>query len=101
MEHSKRIFRSLIALFLLLLPYVVNAQIKDTAKISLPEKHKSIFQSILKKVTRSKIDSSMQANVLNSRNEAPFLPYQGKGIRNIIILQLGFGKTFTDTSKEV
>jgi hypothetical protein len=43
----------------------------------------------------------MRANVINIRSDEPFIPYQGKIIRNILINQLGFEKTFTDTTKEL
>jgi len=45
--------------------------------------------------------SSMQTHVLNSNNEALFVPYHGSGIRDILIKQFGFEKTFADTSKEI
>ncbi|MGE5520777.1 MAG: hypothetical protein ACM3VS_12675 [Candidatus Dadabacteria bacterium] len=100
MDLSNPIFRPFIVILLTLLPYCVFAQIRDTAKISLPAKGNGIIKSLIKNVTRTRIDSSMQADVLNSRNEEPFLPYQGKGIRTIIIRQLRFEKIFTDTLKE-
>jgi hypothetical protein len=101
MDVTKQIFRSSIALLLSLFPCCVYAQITDSAKTNLPAKAKDIYQSILNNMTRTGIDSSMQANVLNINNEALFLPYQGKGIRSIIIRQLRFEKLFTDTSKVV
>ncbi|HET9746064.1 MAG TPA: hypothetical protein VFP97_10140 [Chitinophagaceae bacterium] len=39
--------------------------------------------------------------MLINRNEASFLPYEGKGIRNIVIKEFGFEKTFVDTTKEI
>lgn len=78
-----------------------DAQVKDTSENTLPKKINNIFQYGITALTRNGADSSMQANVLNSKNEAPFLPYQGKGIRKIIIRQFGFEKTFTDTSKQI
>ncbi|AEV97613.1 hypothetical protein A4D02_35650 [Niastella koreensis] len=43
----------------------------------------------------------MQPGVLISKNELPFLPHQGKGIRHILIKEFGFDKTLTDTAKEI
>jgi len=85
---------------LVFLHFSVYAQINDTAN-GTRKKHKNIFQSVINAVTRSHVDLSMQASVLNSKNEALFLPFEGKGIRHIIIKQFGFDKTFADTSKEI
>jgi hypothetical protein len=90
-----------IAFCLALLPCCANSQAKDTIKTGLPKKNKNIFQYLMNTVKRSRSDSSMQADVLNSNNEALFLPYQGRGIRDILIKQFGFEKTFADTSKEI
>ena len=86
---------------LVLLSYSVYAQIKDTTGNDLHKKRKNIFQTGMNAVTRSSIDSSMQAIVLNSKNEEPFLPYQDKIIRHIIIKKFGFEKTFTDTTTQI
>jgi hypothetical protein len=39
--------------------------------------------------------------MLISKNELPFLPHQGKGIRHILIKEFGFDKTLADTAKEI
>ena len=101
MSSFKNIICFCIAIFSALTPCFVYAQLKDTTVNSLPQKNKDIFKTLIKSVTRSGIDSSMQANVLNNKNEAAFLPYEGKGIRNIIITQFGFEKILTDTSKKI
>ncbi|MBI2729326.1 MAG: hypothetical protein HYX40_00985 [Sphingobacteriales bacterium] len=43
----------------------------------------------------------MQPGFLISKNEVPYLLYEGKGIRSIIIKEYGFEKTFSDTTKEI
>lgn len=80
--------------------YCAGAQTNDTSANNSSEKHKNIFQLGINAITRGSVDSSMQANVLNIKNEAPFLPYQGKVIRHIIINQFSFEKAFTDTLKQ-
>jgi hypothetical protein len=80
--------------------FLGEAQISDTLNLS-PQKHLNIFQFGIRAIIRSSADTSMPSNVLNIRSEEPFIPYQGKIIRNIFINQLGFEKTFTDTTKEL
>jgi len=48
-------------------------------------------------VSRSPGDSTAKA----IKSVDLFLPYQGKGIRHIIIRKFGFEKVFTDTSKQI
>lgn len=43
----------------------------------------------------------MLRGMLISKNELPFLPHQGKGIRHILIKEFGFDKTLADTAKEI
>ena len=74
------------------------SQKKDSTSIDLPQKHKTFWQFLLRPITRNGADSS---HVLISKNEMTFLPYQGKGIRHILVKEFGFEKTFTDTTKEI
>ncbi|OQP59701.1 hypothetical protein A3860_36060 [Niastella vici] len=43
----------------------------------------------------------MQPGALFSKNEWPFLPHQGKGIRRILIKEFGFDKALADTTNEI
>lgn len=61
----------------------------------------NIFQQAVSSLTDSRKDTAQSAAALNARSEDPFLPYAGKIIRHIIIRELGFEKTFTDTSKSI
>src|SRR5512143_2995033 len=74
------------------------SQKKDSTSIDLPQKHKTFWQFLLRPITRNGADSS---HVIISKNEMTFLPYQGKGIRHILVKEFGFEKTFTDTTKEI
>lgn len=47
------------------------------------------------------MDSAIQPGVLIDKNEASFLPFQGKGIRSIVIKEFGFDKTVVDTTKKI
>lgn len=79
--------------------YLLTAQKNDTAENELAKKNTTISQFLLKSITRSGVDSSLQSGFLISKNEAPYLPYEGKGIRHILVKEFGFDKTFSDTSK--
>ncbi|WP_245542605.1 hypothetical protein [Segetibacter koreensis] len=81
--------------------FLGEAQISDTLSNLPPQKHRNIFQFGINAITKSDADTSMRANVINIRSVEPFIPYQGKIIRNIFINQLGFEKTFTDTTKKI
>ena len=50
---------------------------------------------------RSRTDSVVGEDLLTTKSEQAFLPYQGKIIRNIIINQYHFEKTFSDTAKSI
>ncbi len=88
-------------LVLTFLPRTVFSQEIDSTKNSLPKKNRSFLQFLLRPITRSGIDSSVQPGVLINKNEASFLPYEGKGIRNIVVREFGFEKTFVDTTREI
>ena len=73
----------------------------DSTGKALPKKHTSFSKFLLHVISRSKADTSLQPGVIISKNEWPFLPHQGKGIRHIRIKEFGFDKTLTDTAKEI
>lgn len=84
------------------LPYsCVYAQINDTTGRSVPKKNKTFSRFLLNVITRKSADTVRQPGVLISKNEWPFLPHQGKGIRHILVKEFGFDKTLTDTAKEI
>jgi hypothetical protein len=56
----------------------------------------NIFQQAVNSVSRS----PKQESYLHGRSEDPYLPYQGKIIRNIYIRTFNFNQSFTDTSKK-
>ncbi len=61
----------------------------------------NIFKQVKDAVTVAKKDSSASATVLNTKSETYFNSYHGKVIRHIITKELGFEKTFTDTSSRI
>src|ERR1700760_542919 len=61
----------------------------------------NIFHQIRGAITISKKDSVVEATVLNTKSEQPFAAYGGKVIRHITIEELGFERTFTDTTKRI
>src|SRR5688500_16985981 len=83
-----------------LLPYCAYAQANDSTAHRLPKKNTSFSRFLLNIITRKNVDTAIQRSVLISKNELPFLPHQGKGIRHILIKEFGFDKTLTDTAKE-
>ncbi len=74
-----------------------NENLSDT----LSKKQPNIFGFITNAVTKNPDDSLKKGGILNVSGEAPFLPFEGKIIRHIIIQEFGFEKTFTDTSKNL
>jgi hypothetical protein len=91
-----------IAFFFALLPYCcAYSQINDSAVYQSPKKNKTFSQFLLNAIIRRSVDTSMARDMLISKNEWPFLPHQGKGIRYIMIKEFGFDKTLTDTAKEI
>lgn len=61
----------------------------------------NIFKQVKDAVTVAKKDSSASAAVLNTKSETYFNSYHGKVIRYISTKELGFEKTFTDTSSRI
>src|SRR5882762_2317501 len=61
----------------------------------------NIFQFFRNAITKGQVDSATLATTINTKSESPFLPYEGKIIRHIIIKGYGFEQTFTDTSKRL
>lgn len=98
-KHSACFF---IIFFLALLPFD-NAypQKNDSTGNNSPKNDKTFLQALLKPITRSSKDSTVQPGVIISKNETLFLPYQGKGIRYILVKKFGFDKTFSDTTIEI
>ena len=61
----------------------------------------NIFQFFRNAITKGHPDSATLASTINTKSETPFIPYEGKVIRHIIIKAYGFEQTFTDTSKRL
>src|SRR4029078_6935873 len=78
----------------------VYSQKTNSTKKALPKKHTSFFRLFLKPIMHNGADPSMQQGVLISRNESSFLPYEGKGIRHILVKEFGLEKNFADTSTD-
>ncbi len=66
------------------------------------KKKRNIFQSAYRVISRRHPDTSSQpiAPALIVKAEQPYKEYQGKIIRHIDTKQFGFGRAFTDTSKQ-
>ena len=76
------------------------AQQKETEEDTTEKKNRNIFQFAIKAISRTPADSARQASVLNTKSETPFLPYNTKIVRHIIIKEYGFERNFSDTSQE-
>lgn len=88
--------------FLLITPFnFIFSQAKDSIEKNQPQKHKYFLNIFHKAVKSIKVDSSSVKEVLNSKIELQYLPYEGKIIRQILVKEYGFEKTFTDTSKVI
>ncbi|HVW61658.1 MAG TPA: hypothetical protein VHC48_16510 [Puia sp.] len=55
----------------------------------------------IKPIITGQVDSSQLVSALNTKSESPFMAYEGKVIRHIIVKTYGFEQTFTDTSKRL
>jgi len=77
------------------------AQDNKNEKDSTQKENRNIFQYAIKAISHNPGDSAEATGVLNTQSEIPFLPYEGKGIRYIIITEYGFEKTFSDTSQRI
>jgi hypothetical protein len=98
MFRGENIVGFCIAFCFALIPYCcAYAQINDSTVHRLPKKNISFSRFLLNVITRRNADTSMQGDMLISKNESPFLPHQGKGIRHIIIKEFGFNKTLADS----
>ncbi|MGZ5134285.1 MAG: hypothetical protein ACXWCG_04015, partial [Flavitalea sp.] len=73
----------------------------DSARNASPSKNKNFLQFIGNAITRKSVDSTTPPDILISRNDTPFLSYEGKGIRHIIVREFGFDKTFADSAKNI
>ena len=60
-------------------------------------KDSKVSQELIRSVTRK----SPVPEVLNTKSEDAFLPYDGKVIRNIVVNHVGFEKTITDTTANI
>jgi hypothetical protein len=79
----------------------VYSQKSDSSGNKAAKKHNAFLQFLKNAITRKNADTSAQTGVLVIKNEAQFLPYEGKGIRHILVRKFGFEKTFADTTKEI
>ncbi len=87
---------------MLLLAGVAYSQDKNEDTILVKRRFmNNIFHQLRNALTISKADSAVKATVLNTKSESPFVPYEGKIIRRIETEELGFEKTFTDTTKRI
>lgn len=80
-------------------PKVVFAQQQDTSKdnrLIQRIQDKKVTQKALGTITRRN-----QGTPFNFKSEDPFLPYEGKIIRKIIIDQIGFERTVYDTTQRL
>ncbi len=70
---------------------------RDTAANNGGIKNNNIFKLVMNAVSRGQADTVVKA----IKSQEQFLPYQGKGIRNIYVRRFGFEKVFTDTSRRL
>lgn len=88
--------------YLLINPFCfVFSQVKDSSEKKQPHKQKYFLNIFHKAVKSIKVDSSSLKEVINSKIELQYLPYEGKIIRHILVKEYGFEKTFIDTSKVI
>jgi hypothetical protein len=55
----------------------------------------------IKPIIAGRLDTATLVSTLNTRSESPFVTFEGKIIRHIIIKGYGFEQIFTDTSKRL
>lgn len=75
----------------------VCGQKADSTKVS--KKKNNILQAAINAVSRSVPNDSTV--LVNTPAETPFLPFEGKVIRRVIIKEFGFDKIFEDTSHRI
>ncbi len=79
---------------------------KDTVIVKkdslIIKKKKNVFHSAYRMISRKHPDTSSQPipPALIVKAEQPYKEYEGKIIRHIDLKEFGFGKSFTDTSKQ-
>jgi hypothetical protein len=94
--------------------FVCHAQKKDTVKTksdtSTIKQDTSRAEQIIQDIKESKLSKRLMKSITRrpSKNAAAtiksedfFMPYEGKIIRQIIIKQIGFDKTVTDTTRRI
>lgn len=89
-----------IVLFSFVLQLVVaqEKEKKDTTRnIVDAVKDSKVSKELLKSVTRK----PQADEILNIKSEEAFMPYEGKGIRKIIVNHIGFDKSITDTTRNI
>lgn len=62
--------------------------------------NRDIFHILIDAAHRNSRESRVNDQVLNGKSELPFLPFEGKIIRHIILKEFGFEKNFNDTTVE-
>ncbi|MEJ7736702.1 MAG: hypothetical protein WKF97_04675 [Chitinophagaceae bacterium] len=99
---SKVLAIKLTVCFLLFFTNIFSQQ-KDTTQPQPARKRffHNIFQQVIDAVTVSRKDSVGKPALLNTKSESPYRSYEGKIIRRIITSELGFEKTFTDTTRKI
>ncbi|HYC83868.1 MAG TPA: hypothetical protein VEB86_01545, partial [Chryseosolibacter sp.] len=99
-------FRILTALMLLVSPGLFAQDPTDTVQSADTLKKAPIFESIRNgKVSKQLVRTITRKQSSNPtatiRSEDFFIPYEGKIIRKVIIRQIGFDKSVTDTTKRI
>jgi len=84
--------------FVLQLGVAQEKEKKDTTRnIVDAVKDSKVSKELLKSVTRK----PQADEILNIKSEEAFMPYEGKGIRRIIVNHIGFDKSITDTTRNI
>ncbi|MBC8032608.1 MAG: hypothetical protein H7Y03_00570 [Chitinophagaceae bacterium] len=91
----------IVVLGLLLLTISAYSQKKEDSIVVKKRFLNNIFRQFRNSLTISKADSASKATVLNTKSESAFLNFEGKIIRRIETEEMGFEKTFTDTTKRI
>jgi hypothetical protein len=71
----------------------------DSIRISHNRFLNNLFQQAINSV-KSTPDTSLPLIYLLGKSEDPYMPYQGRIIRHIVVHPLDFNKSFTDTTRE-
>lgn len=85
---------------LMFYPVFSQEKKEDTIAVKKPF-FKRIFHRVQNAITTSSTDSAAKKDVLKTKSKDPFVGFEGKTIRNIYTLELGFEKTLTDTSNRI